>query len=227
MTFRVSPQSADPHVTPRRGFLGRLATALLGVSAVPAIARALPATETPVDESWLRGLNGKHRQFFDMPSIRDGRPLSRVENFLDVYGAEAYGLTDQQLSIVVGFHGGGLTLALNDAMWAKYEFGRRNQVNDPLTAAPATRNPYVRKDAAYKWRGDYSIGRLQERGVRFIACMRSMRAIAQEVAPTPDAGPQVYNEFLANLVPGVTAVPAMIVATNRAQEAGLAYVYAG
>jgi intracellular sulfur oxidation DsrE/DsrF family protein len=33
--------------------------------------------------------------------------------------------------------------------------------------------------------------------------------------------------LLANLLPGVTPVPALIVAVNRAQESGLSYAYIG
>jgi intracellular sulfur oxidation DsrE/DsrF family protein len=213
--------------TPRRGFLGRAAAALLGVAAAPSLTRALSGANPAADESWLRGLNGKHKQFFDMATVRDGRPLSRVANFLDVYGAEVYGLKDADLSAVVGMHGGALALALNDSLWSKYKLGKRNAANDPLTKTSALRNPFVKRDAAYEWSNDYSISRLQERGVRFIACMRSMRGLAVELAPNREAAPQIVAEMLANLIPGVTPVPAMIVAINRAQEEGLSYVYTG
>jgi intracellular sulfur oxidation DsrE/DsrF family protein len=216
-----------PHA-PRRGFLASAAAAFLGLGTVPSLARSMRGADTsgPPDESWLRGLNGKHKQFVDIGTLRDGRALVRVANFLDVY-AESYGLSDQDISVVVGVHGSALGIAFNDSLWAKYELGKRFTANDPLTKAPATRNPLVHKEPGYDWSTDYSVTRLQERGVRLIACMRSIRGLSVELAGDGrGAAPAINAEILANLLPAVTPVPAMIVAINRAQEAGLTYVFA-
>jgi intracellular sulfur oxidation DsrE/DsrF family protein len=200
--------------TPRRRFLGNGIAALLGLSAVPAIGHA---TNTPSpDEAWLQGLNGKHKQFFDAASGREGRPLGRVLNFFDAY-AEAYGMKDTDLSAVFGAHGGALPLVMNDALWSKYEFGKRYAENDPATRQAAMRNPFATGSPA-------SIERLQQRGVRFLACMRSIRRLSGELAAGQGNADTIRAELTANLLPGVTPVPAMIVATNRAQEAGLTYV---
>lgn len=209
---------------PRRGFLGRLAGAVVAIAAAPATAFAR-TDRGDADETWLRGLNGKHRQVFDTGNFRDGKPLSRVANFLDVY-AETYGLRDTDLNAIVGVHGSALGFVFNDSLWAKYELGRRWQVTDPVTKAAATRNPMVRQDPSYDWGVDYSLTRLQSRGVRFIACMRSMRGLSMEIAGGRAGAPAINADLLANLLPGVTPVPAMIVAVNRAQEAGLTYVFA-
>jgi intracellular sulfur oxidation DsrE/DsrF family protein len=87
-----------------------------------------------------------------------------------------------------------------------------------VTTAPAIRNLYGEGLA-------FSVDRLQKRGVRFIACARSIRRLSAELAR--DSGPvdAVRAELMANLLPGVTVVPAMVVAGNRAQEAGLTYVF--
>jgi len=206
-------------LTHRRGFLGT-AAAFLGISIVPRLANA----EAPVDESWLQGLNGKHKQFFDVGNIRDGRPLSRVNNFLDAYH-EAYGTTDADTNAVVGCHSQALGIVMNDALWSKYEFGKRFSTNDPLTKQPSTRNPLVPKEAGYEWSVDYSVTRLQERGVRFVACLRSIRALAFEIATERSAADGIRQELIAGLLTGVTPVPAMVVAINRAHEAGLSYVF--
>ena len=212
--------------TPRRGFLARLAGAAVALTAAPSVSEARASSQAVPDESWLQGLSGAHKQFFDVGNFRD-RVMSRVMIFLDVYG-EAYGLQDANLNAVVGVHGPALGFVFNDALWSKYELGKRWSVNDPLTKAPAIRNPMVRKESAYDWgAADYSVTRLQQRGVRFIACMRSIRALSAELAGGREAAPPVNAEILANLLPGVTPVPAMIVAINRAQEAGLTYVFAG
>ncbi|MEX2151896.1 MAG: hypothetical protein WD825_01070 [Gemmatimonadaceae bacterium] len=211
-----------PLHTPRRGFLGRAAAAMLGIVAVPSAARTLAGVgeASSADEAWLHGLTGKHKQFFDAASGRDGRSLSRAMNFLDAY-SEAYGTTDADTNVIFGAHGGALPLVMNDGLWAKYEFGKRFSEDDPLTRAPAVRNPYARDPA-------FSVARLQKRGVRFIVCLRSIRRLGGELAAERGASAdEIRLELIANVLPAVTPVPAMIVAANRAQEAGLTYVFVG
>ena len=207
----------QPSTTPRRGFLGRAAAAIAGIVAGPTLAAGAP----PEGEEWLQGLNGRHKQFFDVVSPRDGRALGRTANFLDVY-RETYGLKDSDLNAIVGTHGPGLALTFNDAIWSKYELGKRFGENDPATKAPAVRNPYAAGGAV-------SVERLHQRGVRFIACLRSIRRLSADLASEPGRGTadEVRGELLANLLPGVTPVPAMVVAINRAHEAGLAYMFVG
>ena len=204
--------------TPRRGFVARAIAAVAGLAAAPAIASAAtPRIATPPDEAWLQGLTGKHRQYFDV-GLLDVRALSRVANFMDVY-AEAYETKDRDVNVVFGAHGAATAMMLNDAMWDRYELGRRNTINDPGSRAPVRRNMFAT--------GAMSVARLQERGVRFIVCMRSIRRLSGELAGPGGSAEQVRTELLANVLPGVTPVPAAIVATNRAQEAGLTYVYIG
>jgi intracellular sulfur oxidation DsrE/DsrF family protein len=207
-------------LTPRRGFLERAAAALVGLAAAPAVLRGQAAAAPPADEAWLQNLSGKHRQFFDVSVVRDGRSLARVANFLDAY-AEAYNLRDADLNAVFGAHSAGLGFIFNDAIWAKYELGTRYAENDPVTKAPATRNPYAHGL-------ETSVARLQQRGVRFLACMRSVRRLSVDLAGGDrNAADAIRVDLTSNLLPGVTAVPAMVVAINRAQEAGLTYVFVG
>ena len=206
--------------TPRRGFLGTAITAAAGLLAVSGITGASASVPEAPDEAWLEGLTGKHRQYFDVAAAGP-TGFARVANFLDVYG-EAYALKDSDLNAVFGAHGSATSMLLNDAMWSRFELGRRIAVDDPATRAPARRNPFAA--------GALSVARLQERGVRFIVCMRSIRRLSGELAGAGAPGAtaeQVRGQLLGNLLPGVTAVPAAIVATNRAQEAGLTYVYIG
>jgi intracellular sulfur oxidation DsrE/DsrF family protein len=212
----MNHQSTSPNATPRRGFLARAAAAVAAVIAAPSLAAAAPP---PEGEEWLQGLTGRHKQFFDAASQRDGRALARVANYLDVY-RESYGLKDTDVNAVVGAHGAGLALLLNDAMWRKYELGTRFSENDPATKAPAIRNPYAAGAPS-------SVERLQQRGVRLLACMRSIRRLGGELAVDPSRADEVRAELVANLLPGVMPVPAMVVAINRAHEAGLAYMFVG
>jgi len=204
------------HVTARRGFVRRCGAALAALAVWP---RQSSASEIAPDEAWLQGLTGKHRQLFDVAVSKDGRSLGRLSNFLDAYG-EAYGLKDADLNAIFGMHGSAVPMALNDAMWAKYELGIRYSEMDPRTGAPAVGNPWGKG-------GPTSVARLQERGVRFIVCMRSVRRLSGELAGAAGNAESVRVELMGNLLPGVTPVPAMIVAVNRAHEAGLSYAYIG
>jgi len=203
--------------TPRRGFVEKIIGLAAGIAVAPSIAGA--SVQQSPDESWLQGMTGKHKQILDVSTTRGGTALARTANFLDAY-AEAYGMKDSDLNAVVGVHSAAVSMAFNDAMWAKYELGKRTGESDPKTQAPALRNVFASGSLT-------SIARLQERGVRFIACMRAIRRLSGELATPTNTADQVRAELLANLLPGVTPVPALIVAVNRAQEAGLSYVFIG
>lgn len=208
----------------RRGFLRDSLMAAVGLAAVPTVVAA-EGTAAKVDESWLSGLTGKHRAFFDVAAIRHGI-LGRVDNFLNVY-RDTYSLADDQVNVLFGAHGNGLGFTLNDAMWSKYQLGRLYSIADARTGAPALRNVFTAMEASYNWPADYSISVLQRRGVRFLACRGTMRNLARQLSADSPIGSAdtIYSDLAANLVPGAIGVPGMIVAQNRAQEAGLKYVY--
>ena len=207
-----------PSSTARRSFIGRAAATVAGLITLPSLAGS-QNQQGSADEAWLQGLNGKHKQIFDVATTRGGFALARAANFMDSY-AEVYGMKDADLSVVIGTYGAALAFGFNDAIWAKYELGKRTGENDPQTQAPATRNLFASGSPT-------SVARLRERGVRFLACMRAIRRLSGELATPANPADQVRAELLANMLPGVTPVPAMIVAVNRAQEAGLTYVYIG
>ena len=218
----------DTSQIPRRSFILRSAALIgsltgLGMHARP---REVHDQEKGIDtvETWLKGLDAPHKQFFDAGAIGGGAPLGRVCNFLDVY-AEAYGLTDKDINVVFGASGASLPFIFNDAMWGKYDLGRRYGAENPQTREPLMRNLF-RKDLPGKTCGDHSIEALQRRGVRFIGCNRSLRNMAIEIATNLNGNADLLrDDLLANIVPGVVVVPAMVVAANRAQEAGMTYVY--
>jgi hypothetical protein len=175
-------------------------------------------------EGWLNGLDGLHRAFFDVAAVREGI-LGRADNFLNTYRDE-YGLTDRQINLVFGAHSAGLGFVMNDSIWAKYGLGVVLGVTDPVTGAPAKRNLFVNGGPELAWPADYSIATLQRRGVRFLACRGTMRNWSRQLSAAAGSAPETVLAHLRhNLVPGTIEVPAMIVAQNRAQEAGLKYVY--
>ena len=75
--------------------------------------------------------------------------------------------------------------------------------------------------------GEYSVAALQARGVLFLVCGTALRIASAAWAPSvSQTAEATLAELKANLLPGVVEVPALVVALNRAQEAGFTYVRA-
>ena len=200
----------------RRGFLG---SALAGVLATLPGRAVLAQRET--DERWLRGLNGKHRQFFDVGALNDGAPLRRVHNFLATY-ASAYGLAESDVNALFGAHGQAVGFVLDHDAWRLFGLGAIYGVMDRRTGKPVVRNPFIEHDVGLALPPEAGVIRLQERGVRFLACNNTLGALASRIAGSDDTAP-ILRGLTERILPGVTIVPAMLIAGNRAQESGLTY----
>lgn len=213
---------------PRRRFVAQLGAAIAAVTGGAAFARAqgtghthsAPAQqrhETPHDE-WMKKLTGHHRQLFHGVTYNE-IPNLMAKNYLDAY-AGPYGMRAEHVNAVIGVHGSALGLVFNDALWKKYELGRKFAVNDPATSQPLERNVHAAGS-------DLGVAELQRRGVLYLACETGMRLSAARWAAAANQTPEAtFEDLKANLLPGVIPVPAMVVAINRAQEAGLTYVRA-
>lgn len=211
--------------TPRRSFLGRLG-ALLAVGAVPstALAASVGRTEAPrdsafwPDERWLEAIaNGEHRIFVETGALTDAIGFRRTVNYLDAMKND-YHIPDSRLGVAIGVHGGAISLALNDALWAKHKLGERGGLKTPTGAAP-TAHPF-------RTGGPGTVEGLTARGVWLLACNNSMRRLSRELAGTADPAP-IYNELVAGLLPQFTLVPAMIAAVGRAQERNVPVLVVG
>jgi intracellular sulfur oxidation DsrE/DsrF family protein len=208
----------------RRGLLGLLPSSVFGVT-LGAVASGSRSTAA-ANEPWLQGLNGKHRQFFDVGDARNGRPLARVAGFLDTY-RDAYGLTDGDTNVIFGAHDSGIALVLGDAVWTRYSLGARyGLLNSKAGGAPHVANVFATERAGGNPKGA-SVEALTARGVRFLVCQRTLNRLAGDLAAGRGTTDDVRQELVNGLLPGVTVVPAMIVAANRAQEQGLAYTCLG
>lgn len=212
---------SDSSFHPRRRFLGRAVAALATLTVgIPSTLRADAILSGDSDDSehdaWMTGLKGKHRQFFHALDAQE-TPMRMASNFLDAY-TEAFGAKPGTANSVVGMHGGALPIGLNDAAWVKYALG--SGITDPATKKPAVRNFFATD-------GRLSIEALQKRGILFLLCNTALRqrstAIAKERGETYET---VYEDLKASRLPGVVLVPAMVVAINRAQEAGFTYIRA-
>ena len=187
----------------------------------------VPGSGPGPDERWLTGMDGRHRQVFDVSSLKGGAVLNPVRNFLNAYN-EAYGVPDAELSAAVVVHGSALPIVFGDEAWERWGFGERHAITDPSTGRPARRNIF--RPARPEMLGplDASVEALQRRGVVFLLCNNSLKRAAGEAARASGGDPEeVRKAMIAGLLSGVVVVPAAVVAINRAQEHGLSYVFLG
>ena len=65
---------------------------------------------------------------------------------------------------------------------------------------------------------------LQKMGTKFVLCANALGIWTLELeARGKGKAPEIEAELRANLLPGVTIVPAMVIAIDQAQEAGIKY----
>lgn len=228
---------------PRRTFLSRFglgltaagsATLGAGVSSAQTPQRqdaSWQAARHPQDD-WLDRLPGKHRFVFDSTSP-EGAGLA-INNFINNYftaNQSAYGLKNEDLAVVLVMRHLATPFAFNDAMWEKYGVAitQRTKFNDPATNQPPKNNIYNRTTAGAAQPDPRTLNGVIARGVHLAVCGVSTRAYAGAIATATNAkADAIYEELAANLVSSSNAriVPAGIVAVNRAQERGYAFVFA-
>lgn len=229
-------------VTERRGFLGRMFGAAAAASFPLAITRADAAQEASPDD-WIKDVKGRHRCLFDFPQHKNGVPLLHMLNYLNTYTA-AYKAPAGQAGAVGTFYGVGgsasIPLAFNDGIWEKYKLGEYAALRDEA-GKPYTRNVFIRPT-----KGDghllmqatqtptipglvaampaLGIESLQNMGAKFLLCANALGAWCQELeAREKGKAPDIEKELRANLVAGVTIVPAMVIAIEKGQESGIRY----
>lgn len=241
----VPPQESDAtaggptepgQATDRRAFLERV-----GVGAAAFAAASMSSTvpfhaamgapsapshsSTPWSEAWLDRITGKHKQFFDAATTNEGFPLVFAMAFLNL-NKETYGLTDKDLTAVVGLRHFAMPMGLTDAIWAKYKIGEVLKIEDPTTKAPVTRNPFLRPEGV-PFPGA-EIPTLVGRGVIFTVCNVALTVFSGKLAANAGVTADVAKqEWTAGVVPGAVIVPVGVLAVNRAQEKGCTYCYGG
>ena len=210
---------------------GRLvATAIVGLAitglAVVTVATA-NAIETrvtvDVNDAWLTNLDGKYKMLFDAPVPAGGIPLVHVLNYYDTYN-KAYNVPDKDVDAVFTFYGSTTFHGLNDAMWAKYKLGEFLGEKDAKGVAFAA-NPWRTAPVVVGMTlPQASIESLQKRGTTFIICNNALGIFSGLVAQARGLDAKaVYEDMKANILPNVTLVPGMVIAIDKAQQAGLSY----
>jgi intracellular sulfur oxidation DsrE/DsrF family protein len=229
----------------RRGFLGRLfgAAAAASVSTAAVAEAQAPAAAASGPDAWIREVKGTHRCLFDFPQHKNGVPLLHILNYINTYN-EAYKAAPGTVGAVGTFYSLGnqasIALGFNDAMWTKYGFGdylglkdksgkayTRNVFQKPTgddvhILIQAFQTPNIPEMAGFM--PLIGIENLQKMGTKFILCANALGAWCLELqARGKGKAPDVEKELRANLLPGVTIVPAMVIAIEKAQAAGIKY----
>lgn len=208
------------------GLMAVAAVAVASIAARPApepSADAAPAVETVDHEAWLTALKGKHKQLFDSPAPAGGIMLVHIMNYYDTYN-KAYNVADKDINAIGTFYGMTTFHGLNDRMWAKYRLGEYLDAAGP-DGKPATANPWRRAPQILGMTiPPASIEALQARGATFILCNNALEIFAGLLAQARGLDAKaVYEDMKANILPGVTLVPAMVIAVEKAQAAGFTY----
>lgn len=210
---------------------GRMvATALLGLGitglavvtvATPNVLEARSTADS--NDAWLTSLDGKYKMLFDAPAPAGGIPLVHVLNYYDTYN-KAYNVPDKDVDAVFTFYGSTTFHALNDAMWAKYKLGEFLGEKDANGVAPLA-NPWRSNPTIVGMSlPQASIEALQKRGTTFIVCNNALTIFSGLVAQARGLDAKaVYDDMKANILTDVTLVPGMVIAIDKAQQAGLSY----
>jgi intracellular sulfur oxidation DsrE/DsrF family protein len=227
--------------THRRHFLGQMFGAAAAASVSVAGPHAAAAASNP--DEWMTEVKGTHRCLFDFPQHKNGMPLLHILNYLNTYTA-AYNTGAGEVGAIGTFYSAGsqasIPLAFNDATWAKYELGAYTGLKD-ADGKPYTRNVFNRPtpaDLHLLMRAidaplipalagampALGIESLQKMGTKFVLCANALGIWCLELeARGKGKAQEIDKDLRANLLPGVAIVPAMVIAIEKAQEAGIKY----
>ena len=214
----------------RRGFLTRTAAgaAMAALATLPTWVEAQAPMQVPeVDANtrWLRGVDSKYRQFFETAKMDNAIPFLHVVNYFGAWRATPR-VRENDVKAVVGVFGMAVPVVFGDAVWARYELGKALSLNDASTGQPYVRNPYITPRNGELFASEASTpAALQRLGARFILCNNALGFwVGRIAAATNQEVSAVRAEWLANISPGVTVVPAMVQAIEQAQRARLTYM---
>ena len=222
----------------RRAFLGKMIGAATAASlpvAGMSSASAVPV-EMDLQDRWMGDVTGKHKCLFDFPAHKKGAGLIHIYNYIATYQA-AYGADVSDVGTVGTFYAIGSNastpMAFKDAMWEKYKLGEYLMLNDPQTGKPALRNLfYETQDGDELPRvgpiGPFSaasVSALQrDMGTVFLLCNNAVNAFSMDLSMKGlgETG-AIVADLKNHMHDGVHLVPAMVIAIEKAQAAGIAY----
>ncbi|HJR43280.1 MAG TPA: hypothetical protein VJ812_14400 [Gemmatimonadaceae bacterium] len=223
----------DHSPLPRRGFLGRLSAAAAGFTtllATPAPLRAIESSSTRSPggsgdaanpDGWLDRLNGRDRML--LHAHRELQPALYAAWNILTNGRQAYGVPEQENSVVVASHGPAIGGMFTDDIWRKFTLGERYKMNDPATGSPYTKNPFLRPLGGMP--PDATVPDLMKRNVTFIVCNVAVRNLSRRIVGQGEGTEALHEELVAGLLPGMVVVPDLFVAISHAQKKGIGYIF--
>ena len=216
--------------TERRGFLGSVAAsvATAGLGAIAASASVAEAADGPDTDfkKWLGSINGKYRQVYDIPEPNNGMGLiwSWV---LQLTGSQGYGVSEQDIGVVVVLRHNAIPIAFADPVWERYKLGETFKINDPVTKAAAIANPFYHIKSP-DLPPDAALEKLIAKGVKVGVCNMAITfysgVVAKQLGLKAD---DVKKDWVEAVIPGVQIVPSGVLAVNGAQAKGCTYCFAG
>jgi len=221
-----------------------LATTALGVSAATfagaEVAVADPVTRAPVHFRVLKPnefdgaamtriftQGNPNKQVFQSVGIEVIAPgvaslYIHMQNSLNAYQF-SYGTGPGGLAVLAVLIGPSIVLALNDAMWKKYNIGAAFKLDPTNTYYQADSNLDLSAspddpNGIYQ---DWSAQALLKRGASFMVCHNATTAVAGVLAQGVGVDPKTaLTDFQQNLLPGFLMVPAGVAAVQAAQTNG-------
>jgi intracellular sulfur oxidation DsrE/DsrF family protein len=211
--------------TPRRGFLGQVTAAAMGIGVASLIPDTAEASGSRAADAaltaWFAKMNGKHRAVFDAPESNNGLPVIWPKIYIMTTEGTYPG--EKATPMVILRHEA-LPLALQDSLWAKYKLGE--QFNIKMGDAPATKSPYA-SITGLPIPG-LGVVELLKAGVLIGACDVAMQVYSTAAAQKMNMDAKaVKAEWIAGMIPGIQLVPSGVMAVARAQELGAQYIFAG
>jgi hypothetical protein len=201
------------------------------------------AADSSVPDAWIAEVKGTHKCLFDFPQHKNAMPLLHILNYINTYSS-AYKVDASEVGTVGTLYSAGnqasIMMAFNDAIWAKYNLGAYSGLKD-ADGKPYTRNVFNRPTPADLHlllkaidappipalagaMPALGIESLQKMGTKFILCANALGIWCLELeARGQGKAADIEKELRANTLPGVTIVPAMVIAIEKAQEAGIRY----
>ncbi|MFH4965531.1 Tat (twin-arginine translocation) pathway signal sequence containing protein [Gaetbulibacter sp. M235] len=219
-------------INSRRQFLGAMAlgatASTLSVLTSPIYAN-VPISDTKKlheADKWFDKVKGSHRIVYDGSTPNHGFPV--IWNWAFYLTNNGTGTSDKDMTAVTVLRHEALPIAFEDRLWEKYPLGEVFGMNDS-SGNPYKRNPfYEPQDGDFPLPGIDGIKRMQEREAMFCACDLATKVYSNAVATKMNLDPkEVYEDWVAGILPGIQLVPSGVWALGRAQEHGCGYIFAG
>jgi intracellular sulfur oxidation DsrE/DsrF family protein len=229
--------------TPRRSFLGGLFAATAAAVSLPLTGLRAESAPHQGGTAWMNDVKGTHRCFFDFPQHKNGFPLLHILNYINTYSA-AMGAKPGDVGAVGSFYsfgaGASIGMSVDDEMWAKYGLGEyfglkdangraytRNVFNSPTADDRHLFSQALNSPDLPMFGGAIvaaGIKSLQGMGAKFLLCNNALNGWTFDLeARGKGAQADILKDLTAHVLPGVTIVPAMVIAIEQAQTAGIAY----